>query len=249
MERKDIYNGLVGYHATVSLDRCLSSLRGGVYHDSEGPLMEGFDRRAPAHNGFIIIANGDTLVGKLKGAGMVFDDLGGFVPVRNRESLFRYLEDNAHADGAYIFNGVDRSITRVSEVINNPASLPPEFDMFSMIPKDFVSYDGSVSNTNIGTKTRLAIRLPHAYEDTETFQVKRSPYGPTRMGKVTHFTRDGLKEEFFFDYQGGEVVGVYREYERDEERGLIRTLEKVVDIETIRRELEPARYPAQLLAA
>ena len=119
-----------------------------------------------------------------------------------QENSFHYLGNQENADGAYIFDGVNNQMAKTFELNNSPENTPRDMrrkkDLVKYLPPNFLSEDASVRLGNIGTKTRLAIRIPHAYDNTEAFQIKQSAYGPLGIGKVTHFTRDGLAQEFFF---------------------------------------------------
>jgi len=227
-------------HVEKTLPLCLEKMIEGVVHSDGQPLREGIDKGVP-YDGLLIVANGDTLASRLRSDDVIHDEPQGFVDAKNFEQLSKYLETQQGEDGAYIFDGVNDRITRVMELNNNPPGLPKNVKFYEMMPIDFVSYDGTVQRANIGTKTRLAVKLPHAYDNTETLQIKRSPFATPRIGKVTHFTKQGLAEEFFFDYacnhgmnhdtadiipfaetEKGALVGVYRRYTQDHDGGLYR---------------------------
>jgi len=101
-----------------------------------------------------------------------------------------------------------------------------------MLPRDFIAVetDSLLNERNLGTKTRLAIKLPQAYDRTKAFQIKRTAYGLLGIGKVTQFGPQGLEQEFFFRYEPRSegpfvdaeagIVGIHRQYER-QEQGLI----------------------------
>lgn len=203
--------------------------------DEEGvPFPEGSDDLPSAHKGFLIVANGDTLAARLRRDRFISEDPDEFVPLAGKGDFFTYLADQRGRDGAYIFNGARDTIARVAEFNNNPPSLEEGFNVYDYIPRDFVAHDGSAPLSQIGTKTRIAIKFPHAFEKTRALQLKRSAYSDTRMGKVAHFTKEGLYEEFFFtkspDLEGG-IGGVYRRFERDESGLLVPVYERVVGLE------------------
>ena len=205
----------------------------------------------------LIVANGTTLADRLQEGEVILSDPEPFSPITDNENFARYLETRAQEDGAYLVDSIHNRITRVPEFNNNPniPGLERHIDLFQFIPHDFLSYAGDVPLSKIGTKTRLAIRMPQFYENTETFQIKRSSYTPLGMGKVTHFTKEGLVEEIFFRYdpnsQGPfiepeqKILAIYRQYERNENSELVR----VTPVELLDKEAIEARQrnPAILL--
>ncbi len=237
MSNLNLFDLLVRYHVEENLARCRPYMADGVLVDEEGlPFQEGSDDLPSAHKGFLIVANGDKLAERLRKDRFISEDHDGFVYLDGKEDFFSYLSEQRGRDGAYVFNGARDSIVRVSELNNNPPSLEEDLDVYNYVPRDFVSFDGSVPpEGNLGTKTRIAIKFPHAFQNTSAYQLKRSAFGPTRMGKVTRFTRAGLEEEFFFtkqDFEGDEgIVGVHRRYARDETGLLMPVYEGVVPLE------------------
>ena len=108
----------------------------------------------------------------------------------------------------------------------------------------------------IGTKTKLAVKLPYAYDNVETYQIKATIHSPLGMGVVTHFTRDEL-EMFFLDYspdsdgpfieQDKGIVGVYKKY-RLHENKLVPVHESIVDMGN-QPHSEDGLYVGSLIAA
>ena len=235
MPKNLLFEWLVNYHFQVNLENSIPYMRNGQVCDEEGtPHAEGSDKSMP-YQGVLIVANGDTLVDRLKKDKVVHDEqLGSFVKINNEHDFRKYIKSLEEDDGAYIYDSVNRRIIHVEE-INNDHDLPDGKSMYDMIPKNFFSYDSNLE-AKLGTKTRLAIKIPHAYDNTESFQIKRSAYGPMRMGKVTHFNKQGLVEEFFMIYNPEskgpfvnpkhKITGVYRKYERDKDNNLVKVTEK-----------------------
>ena len=228
METGDkLFQWLVDYHCRHNLPAVLHHVQQGVSYNISGQrLAEGHEN--PYYHGFLIIANGTTLADRLFQDRVVIDEeVEGFVPLPSKRTLFEYLGKQQDNDGAYIYDSVNRQMTRVYELNNNPAALQRP-RLVEMVPADFVTYDGTVlpAARNLGTKTRLAIKLPQTYDQVDTFQIKRSAYTALGMGKVTHFDHEGLVEEFFLDYRPQStrpfisrnhgIVGVYRRYRDDE---------------------------------
>ncbi len=241
----NLFEWLVNYHMKVGLAKCLPKIVTGRMLDEEGqPLIEGSDKKTP-HDGFLIVANGDTLVNRLKEEKVIHDDnLGQFECILNEDNFRKYIQLQREMDGAFIFDGVNEKIVRVDE-INNNVALPDGKTLYDMVPYDFFSYRGETGA--FGTKTRLAIRLPHGYDNTETYQIKRSSYANLGMGKVTHFNRQGLAEEFFMMHDPNNkgpfvmpeesIIGVYRRYRRNAKDRLVRVVQKQIE-----RDVADARH-------
>ena len=243
MKKGDLFNWLVQYHCQVNLPEALPLIENGVLYNKKGKYEEGTDNGCP-YQGVLIIANGSTLADRLVEDRVIHDEPDAFYQISSSGKLFDYLDRQATDDGAYIYDSVNERITRVAE-INNGLPLPRDFPVYDQVPKDFTSENGHLPLGVIGTKTRLAIKMPHAYRDTEAFQVKRSRYGLLGMGKVTHFTRQGLAREFLFAYnpissddhssprpfidreQG--IIGLLRTYQLDGAGTLYRASEERID--------------------
>ncbi len=109
------------------------------------------------------------------------------------------------------------------------------------MPRNFIFEAGtSLRPEDLGTKSRLAVKLPFCYPHTETYQIKCSAYGSLGMGKVTHFNRAGLVEEVllrhepqsagsFVDETRG-IVAIHRRYAHSA-LGLTQISEKYLDLE------------------
>ncbi len=230
----DIFKWLVEFHSRVNLERCLPYVSEGKVHVRGDPLQEGYDENDLC-KGLLIVANGDTLMSRLREDLVIHDELGEVVKIKNKHDFFRYLLTQRNSDGAYLFDRVNGKISRVSE-LNNHLPNAARLSLSTMVPEDFVSSTGDVAVAhNMGTKTRLAIKFPHAYSNTETFQIKRSAYTPFGLGKVTHFGAQGLLEEMFFTCDPDlwearptqSIKLVYRRYGRDSAGQLVKMAEEV----------------------
>ncbi len=240
MERGELFGALVDYHCSVNLRKALPRIRNGVLANQRGAIPEGSDVSCP-YSGVLIVANGSHLAERLLQDRVVGDDeISGFKEIPTKTELSRYLPQKEAEDGAYVFDGTKSRMTHVQELNNSPPGLPADFVMYHMVPANFFYASGQGPRPKIGTKTRLAIKLPHAYHDTETFQIKRSRYGPLGMGKVTHFTIDGLVEEFLFEYDPTKtnpdhgrrsgIAGKIRTYQRNDS-GLYLASEQAVNLD------------------
>ena len=235
MAASDVFKWLVEYHCRVNLERCLPYISEGKVHIHGEPLDEGFEENELC-KGVLVVANGETLFSRLREDAVVHDDAcGEHAAVKTKQDFFRYLLNQKNSDGAYVFDSVNGRITRVSE-INNHLPGASRVVLAAMVPEDFVAQNGDISvQHNLGTKTRLAIKLPHAYENTETYQIKRSAYTDFGMGKVTHFNQQGLIEEFFFTCDPevwitrphNSIKMVYRRYGRNSEGNLLKIAEEI----------------------
>lgn len=235
---ENMFEWLVKHHLNENLKKCLPHIADGRIHVRGEPLEEGFDENE-LYKGLLIVSNGSDLINRLERDRVILDEPEDLEEISGENDFFVYISGQRNGDGAYIV--ADREITKVHEINNYPPSLRSAVPLYSKIPADFLSLYGNVPlHNNIGTKTRLAIKIPHAYESTETYQIKRSAYTDLGMGKVTHFNRQGLVEEFFFVYdpgadaplfqlERGGITGVYRAYGLDHASKLARTSEQTVD--------------------
>ena len=226
MEKSDIFEALVRYHFFNNLLPNLHRVVNGRLV-VEGNVPEGMDKNQ-VNSGALVIADGETLVDRLISDEVVLDEpdeLEAPVPIPSTTEFFQYLNGMDGEDGAYIFDSQNRRILQVHELNNNPKKLK-KIPLSYLVPADFVHYkpENAAKKQRMGTKTRNAARAARAY-DADAFQIKRSRYTDLGFGKVTHFTIDGLAEEFFFKYEpegkvpllldepGLRIAGVYRRYE------------------------------------
>jgi hypothetical protein len=232
--KSQIFGWLVEYHCQRNLASCEQFMDEGVVvsPSTKKPLREGLDENE-LYKGLLIIANGDTLLEKLVDNGILSEEnIDEFHNVGDKSAFFKYLDSRKNGDGAFIYDTIHGKIARVYELNNNPVYT--KNGLADRLPSDFIHYTGeAIHARDIGTKTRLAIKLPQVLDNIETFQIKRTAYTEVGMGKVTHFTKEGLKEEFFFAPNenkflsgGSDIKGMYREYsnegklERTDEREL-----------------------------
>ena len=246
--RLKLFKWLVHYHCRVNLPKCLPYLSDGKLYVRGQALQEAFDENE-LYKGLLLVAGADVRVERLIREGLLFDEPTAFVGIPEEEFFFSYLRNQQNGDGAYLVDHSARRIAHVLEMNNAPpqimiggtAANTLGINVYQKLPPDFVSAKGDVTTRNIGTKTRLAIKIPLAYHGLETYQIKRSAYTPFGMGKVTHFDRHGLREEFYFVHDDEKVtpfvedaiVGVYVKYAVDEAGYLYKVLEKRFPLNTI----------------
>ncbi len=251
MKGVDLFDALVRFHSTYNLARTLEHIErhGGLYGSRGEPLQEGHENHA--YVGAIIVANGDTLAQRLREGSDTFEpvEISPFEPIRSEEDLFCYLLRLEQEDGADVYNGCDHAIARASELPNNLLGMNGS-SVYDAVPQNFVHHaraslhEGNPSR--LGTKTRLAIRFPRAFENTHSYQIKHSIFGPTgehdpKMGKVTRFGPQGLEKEFFLAYDPQSpgpfilpergIVGVERTYHRTPAGVLVQTGESFVGLQ------------------
>jgi len=214
----DLFPLLVKYHVQT-LDDLVR--KDGLLPADKYDLAEGSDKNVPYH-GFLILADGPEIFDRLQREGLISDMSDEILReydssiLLTKPDFFDYLKHQDGEDGAYVFNSRTGHIVSC-QFNNNPGQLPDSFNILDAIPIDFVRHKGQkVLLRELGTKTRIAIKIPASMDSVHAYQIKRSPYGNKStgigMGKVTHFDRYGLLEEFFFMRNEGVVVGVYRDH-------------------------------------
>ncbi len=248
-----IFWWLVQYHTEENLrpylEQHLSAT--GNHHVENG-------RENEFTTGCLILENGETLVNKLRQERLVLDHQPPhFQPATSYEQLADFLQQNKRKDGAFFYDGKHQWIARVARYANNsPAIEAGREKQTSLIPPDFFSYGSTANLTGkdldhySGTKTDLAMVLPVAYSSPDctvhAYQIKRTAYAGSGLGKVAAFGPQGLEEEFFFrEYEDKDrdkdksksplvlppypLVGVHRAYEPGEE-GIVKVREGLVDL-------------------
>ncbi len=222
MNGDEIFQMLVNYHVEVNLPRCLSSIQNGRITDPvDHEPFEAPSGENSLYKGIIIVSNGPTLVDDLIKHGLAKrEDLSSFVPLRDADAFRSYIHEEVKRDGAHLYDSANGQIARVYELNNHHSSLEGCLDT-NRVPADFVYDDArGVSRADLGTRTRIAIRLP-AIPELQTlnvFQIKQTGYGDLGLGKVTYFNNEGLQKEFFCRYNAEQegIDGVLREYELKE---------------------------------
>ncbi len=246
-----VFEWLVRYHTQENLPRYLD------YLSRQGePVANGIENGSTT--GCLILENGDMLVSKLQRERIVLDYRPPqFQPATSYEQFARFLEQHKSTDGAFFYDGKHQRMARVARYANNsPAMERVRERQASLIPADFFLY-GSTNATltegdldeHSGTKTDLAMVLPVAYTSPDcrvhAYQIKRTAYADSGLGKVTHFGPEGLEEEFFFKEHEGTgpvalpgfpLVGMYRRYAPRDER-VHRVQEEVVNVGKLERKV------------
>lgn len=226
----DLYRCLVQYQCQANLPDWLvhSKVREGKFVPKSGKSPEIGIGENKDIRGFLILANGDTLVDRLVEDRIVLDDtLPGWHQTPSNEEFIQYLDRQRGNDGAYVVDTKNMRSRRVREFNNNIKKLRA-IKFGEKVPSDFLSQDGSVDPTeHMGLKSRNAIRTAAAYEGAESYQLKATPYNSSGLGSVCHFTKDGLKKMFFIElqkiqeyddpisgkkYEKYQLMGVWRTY-------------------------------------
>ncbi|MBS3175638.1 hypothetical protein J4457_00175 [Candidatus Woesearchaeota archaeon] len=257
MIRNDLFSLLVRYHIEHNLPPSLPHVtrRSKLRLPNGGLSVEGATEN-PYQQGLLIIADGETLADRLQKTRVILGGVPEFQKIADWESFRNYLESQDGVDGAYLMDTVNGRIAHVVELNNNPDNTEP-LELSDLLPDNFLSCDGNVPVSNVGTKTRLALRLPRAYstgqERVEALQIKRTAYLSLGIGKVTRITPEGLAEEFFFEHDPNPksegpfinkkygIVGIHRTYERTPEGELRVATETRVDPQDFGIEPTPRR--------
>jgi len=212
---------------------------GKLCDDKKIQMVEGSDKRTP-YEGIMILKNGTTLIDKLKKDGRVRSgDVDEAISIKTKEEFFEFMKHRTEEDGIFVYESAKKQLRRVSYVC--PQHLEEKRNggvledlIESSIPNDFIQFNSTLSpaymRLRLGTKTRLAIEIPksYSYGEIDVYQIKRSAYTDLGMGKVTHFNKQGLVEEFFMmPMNGGKAIegtnpngicGVYRSYVKENGR-------------------------------
>ena len=215
MIEESLFDLLVRYHCEKNLPRCLPFIGEGQVHNPNGRVLkEGMDQNLH-YKGLLIVADGNTLFQRLYQDGLINFEMDEFRRISNRLSFFNYLGTQPNRDGTYIYDGVQKKMTRVFALHHNPSKTPKGLRLDDFIPADFMSTDGNIPlEGNRESKTGFAIRLTQAYDNCQAYQIKRTAYTSLGMGKVIHLNKQGLVEEFFLEYNQRTkgIMGVYRDY-------------------------------------
>jgi len=245
----DLFSWLAQYHLQNNLIPNLPFIKDSQYLKARGGAKIEEGEENDDTKGVLILSNGDSLVRRLKEEEIILDrSTPMFVPARDYVSFTYYLSRNIRKDGAFVYDGKNESISRISKFGNSSSKMNAARDSYQRyLPANFIYQDAAVMNQEeydeqIGTKSDLAMVLPisHTKEDSyvHAYQIKRTAYGNTGLGKVTHFGPDGLMEEFFFRYAPEsdgpfvvperKIVGVHRKYKREADDKLYVASENVV---------------------
>jgi len=222
MNHTELFQLLIKYHITQNLPNCALHMaraginEGRIIHPQKGESVgEGAENEL--YKGIMIISDGETLESTLMENGVITaEEIGDVCPIRDEHDLFAYMNSQTENDGVFLYDRPHNRMTRVFNAYppnqNNAAYIGP------FLPYNFV-FSGNkqpVQNGEVGTKTKLAVKVTQAFPHLHAYQIKRTAYGALGMGKVTHFTSQGLYEEFFlrYDQQAAAICGVYIRYER-----------------------------------
>ena len=248
---QQFFEWMVQHHIGTNLPKCLPYLEGGRIHQDGAPLQEGIDENK-LYQGTLVVADGEGLIQRLKDNRMAWGVGKTHTTVRDAADLSSYLTAIENPDGGHVYDSVRGLMTGVKH-FRDPANLPQDFDPYdieflrTVLPKDFSSSDGS--NLDVGNRGLVGLAVPLGYSEAHVFQIKQTAYGELGIGKVVHFSNQGLVEEFFFapcedQLQNtldpmNAVQGVYRAYSKAGNKP-VRVTEEV-------RNLHPVYSPALAL--
>jgi len=237
MKSDELFSWLSQYHLDANIKPNLSSIVNGQYFNSQNtkPIEEGEENHQTY--GALILADGDNLVRRLKKERIILDlSTPMFSPADNYDLFAGYLSNNKKKDGAFVYDGKNMTITRISRYNNHssPSMQEVRENYQQYMPANFI-YEKAGEMTpedydhDIGTKTDLAMVLPvsHTREDSSvhSYQIKATAYNSLGFGKVAHFGPQGIVEELFFRYAPEseglfacpeqKIVGIHRVYKRE----------------------------------
>jgi hypothetical protein len=238
------FEWMVQHYYENIVNRCLPHLKEGKICDTSGkPLKEGPDSENPYYKGMIFVYDGSTILEKASEL-IVRKKKGIENPVKldTLEEFVKYLGERADvADQKYLYNSNEGLLYPMKgEYINNyPQLIPdPEKMIDESFPYDFLSKDGSIPLSSIGTKSfasaliaKLEIKLndeKNATGRVETILINQTPVG-AGMGYLSHFDRKGVVEDFHVDYDANlkSLVGTYRQ--RDENGKMVVVRDPLVE--------------------
>lgn len=245
----DLFAWLAQYHLDANLRPNLSFIVEGQYVGSRGKTIEEGEENHQTY-GALVLANGDSLVQRLKKEKIILDlSTPMFTAAGNYDLFASYLSKSKKRDGAFVFDGKNETMTRVSRYANYNSELMQEVreNFARYMPANFI-YEAAAMMTpkdydnDVGTKTDLAMVLPvsHTKADSSVhaYQIKATAHSRLGFGKVAHFGPDGLIEELFFRYapeskgpfvvSGQNIEAVHRKYERGADDRLYLASERVV---------------------
>ncbi len=224
MGNEKLFGWLMKYQIRHNLNACLEE----IPHWKGSLRKRHATQETPSYDytGFLLFANGDTLVDELREQHVIQDSKKPtFIPAGTMEKFFEYFDEFNGADGAFVYDGKHGSLARINELTN---ALPSP-DYSSVLPRNFVDDSQRYIPTedNIGTKTKVALKVSQAYpENVDVFQIKKTIYNSLGMGTVTHYKAGYLREMFYlteapenytgqFIDQENKIVGVYLSYRMD----------------------------------
>src|SRR3989344_2019080 len=120
MKSDELFSWLSQYHLDANIKPNLSSIVNGQYFNSQNtkPIEEGEENHQTY--GALILADGDNLVRRLKKERIILDlSTPMFSPADNYDLFAGYLSNNKKKDGAFVYDGKNMTITRISRYNNH----------------------------------------------------------------------------------------------------------------------------------
>lgn len=211
-DSRHLFDWLLEYHYERNLYECLPYIEDGQVKVDGGPVKEGAENKLT--KGVLIIADGSRLAEKMMKEGIVINRVKPeFEPVRSYDEFVNYLGKAVDADGAFVYDGANKSMALVRFANSTPRLKEERKRTLSLIPRDFIYSDGRELSQRdldriVGTKTDLAIHVPVAYSQNDwiikAYLLKNSAYGSLGVGKVAQFGPEGLEREIHYDYDQNE---------------------------------------------
>ncbi len=229
VNHKNIFEVLMQYHIQ-NLNQSLPYIQHGQILDKDAtPLEQGEN---PYYKGLYLIYDGQEILEKasqriVRGSAIRETT---YVPTQNLFFQTLTANNTTHKkdpDVAYLYNTKDAKLTRIKGELSNHCTEDLDHILQRCLPDDFASPDGSIPLADLGTKTANALLTTYALnhphdQGVRTIIIKRTPYGPLGMGKLTEFGKDGLTREFYFEHnpnhtgpfinQQHHIVGIFKQY-------------------------------------
>jgi len=209
----EIFDWLVRFHSTINLEKFIQEYQPEWIDETlelrkDKPIIEG--ETEIDYKGILVLTDGEGILERLVKHGLVMEgDHTAPVQIRTYDDFRTYITETQQSpDGAYVLDKWRGEISRIGRYYDHGLSAK---DYLGSLPHGFFKYHSNdeLEMPYIGLKTRVAIAAPKERKvpHIEAFQIKRTAFAlPLGMGKVVHFNKEGVVEEYFmrFDpsYQG-----------------------------------------------
>jgi hypothetical protein len=210
MARLNLFNAMALYHIKNSLPNCMKFFENGKIKDlyNDGYFNEGQEN--DAHKGFLVVSDGKDVLEKLVNDDAIEDKDSITYRINSHDELFNYLNSQKDKDGAYVFDSYNNKITRV--MFNRDSDMlkqrlknnhKGEYDLNQKLPYDFLLSNccSDFKTIDVGSKTRVATQLTHAYDHLKAVVLKRTGYGDLAIGRVVYVLPNGVNSSMHFEYK------------------------------------------------
>ncbi|MFA6072506.1 MAG: hypothetical protein WC758_00135 [Candidatus Woesearchaeota archaeon] len=136
--------------------------------------------------------------------------------VNSFSDIEQIIINSENQDGGYILTNNGTDLKKVQSFNNERLSVK---EIQKLLPKDFFSYTkdihllGTDGTLNLGNRSSTALSLAIKHSDIDSFLIKQTSYTDFGLGKIVHFDKKGLDEEFFLTTNPPTGLG-YAQYEK-----------------------------------